>query len=717
MDPTNLAHVGSSDLTGLEDILADFPAGPLDTYRKRASFDWKRMRLFLEGEDILKFKHRVWSCFEKDPLFAQSPWQELSRDEQRRISFIRLKRLFEYNFVTEEDMIENPMLVPAYIQCLAQYDLSLAARKFLSLDYFVQSARTSGSKQHVQFIRDVKAFNVMGALSITELAHGSNISGIRTRATFDHKTNEFIMHTPDLEATKVWSGILGTTATHAVVFAQLYTPDGHCHGVHQFLTPIRDPKTLLPFKCVKVGDMGQKLGMNGNDNGFMQFDNYRIPKDSLMNKNADVTDEGKYILRQKDKQRRQGVTLGVLSMGRIGIVYLGVLNLQQALTIAVRYSALRKQFGPKDQEEWPVIEYQSQQWRLFPYIAASYVHRHFYFSLQKDFMAFYADIAYGFKLIPEAEQGNLGAEIHALTSSSKPCVGWVARDGIQQCRECCGGHGYLKASRIGELRDDHDPNLTHEGECYVMFIQTSNYLLKRFQDKLNNGTPVHSPLGSINFIDNYEVVLRNKMLNKNLKDIKAVIGAYEFLVCYLLVESNLKLGKELVKHKECLYAAKSQSQIYFLQSLAAVYFELESIRRFEQFLNDSASTLSEPYIVVLRRLLELYGLWSLEKHIATLYEGDYFPPRYELNPTRIVREHILELCDALKDDAVALVDTFAPPDFVLNSCLGYSDGRVYEHVFEALSKSKGAFDRPAWYKEFTERKPNIDSLRSPHAKL
>lgn len=443
---------GSTDLTGLEDILPDLPSGPLDVYRKRASFDWKQLKLFLEGEDVLRFKHQVWSSFEQDPLFAQTPNQELSRDEQRKFAFLRLKRLFEYNFLTEEDMVANPSLIPAYIQCLAQYDLSLAAKKFISVDYFAQSARTSGSKKHGQFIKDVNEFNVMGALSITELSHGSNINGIRTRAVFDPATQQFVMQTPDLEATKVWSGILGTTATHAVVFAQLYTPDGQCHGVHQFLTPIRDPKTLLPYPGVLVGDMGPKLGMNGNDNGFMQFKDYRIPRDALMNKNADITDDGRYVLRLQDKKLRQGIALGVLSMGRIGIVYLGVLNLQQALTISIRYSAVRRQFGPKDGQEWPVIEYQTQQWRLLRYLAAAYVLRNFYMSLQKDFITFYADIAYGFKLISKEDQSRLGSELHALTSCSKPCVSWIARDGIQESRECCGGHGYLVSCVIDAVQ-------------------------------------------------------------------------------------------------------------------------------------------------------------------------------------------------------------------------------------------------------------------------
>lgn len=82
-----------------------------------------------------------------------------------------------------------------------------------------------------------------------------------------------------------------------------------------------------------------------------------------MNRTADVTPEGDYESSFSDPGKILGAALENLSTGRVGIMQESSNNLICAVTIAIRYAALRKQFGPNGEggstkNEWPLIEYQ-----------------------------------------------------------------------------------------------------------------------------------------------------------------------------------------------------------------------------------------------------------------------------------------------------------------------------------------------------------------------
>jgi acyl-CoA oxidase len=92
----------------------------------------------------------------------------------------------------------------------------------------------------------------------------------------------------------------------------------------------------------------------------------------------------------------------------------------------------------------------------------------------------------------------------------------------------------------------------------------------------------------------------------------------------------------------------------------------------------------------LDRLLYLSALHFLDKHLVLFYQGGYFRDQLAVD---LVRSTILELCAELKDDSIALVDAIAPPDYVLNSILGESNGLVYQNLYNSMVQSNGAFDK------------------------
>lgn len=108
-----------------------------------------------------------------------------------------------------------------------------------------------------------------------------------------------------------------------------------------------------------------------------------------------------------------------------------VANMISTLPIAIRYSAVRRQFGSDGSKELPVIEYQMQQWRLFPYLAATYIMKFFGDLLYTKFVEYIIDQMFSEN---KDEVAMKGQEIHAISSSAKPLAGWLARDAIQECR-------------------------------------------------------------------------------------------------------------------------------------------------------------------------------------------------------------------------------------------------------------------------------------------
>lgn len=86
------------------------------------------------------------------------------------------------------------------------------------------------------------------------------------------------------------------------MFAQTIVK-GKNEGINAFLVPIRD-SNLISYPNVEIHDMGYKMGLNGIDNAALKFHNVKIPRENLMNRYCDVSENGEFKHDVKGIQQR-----------------------------------------------------------------------------------------------------------------------------------------------------------------------------------------------------------------------------------------------------------------------------------------------------------------------------------------------------------------------------------------------------------------------------
>ncbi len=321
-------------------------------------------------------------------------------------------------------------------------------------------------KHHLKYLPGIMSLETPGCFAMTETGHGSDVASIATTATYDEKTGDFVLHTPHRGA---WKDYIGNAALHgkaAVVFAQLIV-GGENHGVHALYVPLRDYNGFLPG--IGGDDDGPKGGLNGIDNGRLHFSNVRVPRENLLDRYGSVDENGVYSSPIESRGRRFFTILGTLVQGRVSLVGAAAVASQLAMTIAVKYAVVRRQFPvPGTDTEQVLMDYQQHQRRLLPRLANAYA----MVFAQDELLANFHDVFSGARDTEEERQ-----DLETFAAALKPYATWSALDIIQAARESCGGQGYLAENRLSTLHGDMDVYATFEGDNTVLLQLVAKRLL------------------------------------------------------------------------------------------------------------------------------------------------------------------------------------------------------------------------------------------------
>ncbi|RNM16827.1 acyl-CoA dehydrogenase [Nocardioides pocheonensis] len=400
----------------------------------------------------------------------------------------------------------------AAFETMAFGDLSVLVKVGVQFGLFGGAILQLGTKKHHDaYLERLVRAELLGCFAMTETGHGSNVQALGTVARYDVQTGEFVITTPDTISRKDYIGNAAAHAQVAVVFAQLVVEE-ESQGVHAFVVPIRDDEgRLLPG--VRVEDDGRKIGLNGVDNGRIWFDEVRVPRDNLLNRYADVTEDGAYESTIDNPDRRFFTMLGTLVQGRVCVGGAGIYASKVALAIAVRYALQRRQFGSPGGPEELLLDYGLHQRRLFVPLARTYA-LHF----AQEVLA--GQLHAVFSATQEVDEHTRRA-LESRAAGTKALGTWHASTTIQECREACGGAGYLSANRFDALRADTDVFTTFEGDNHILLQLVAKGLLTDYSSSFGE----LDQLGMVRFVAGLavETVIERTAVHKVLERIKDVL--------------------------------------------------------------------------------------------------------------------------------------------------------------------------------------------------
>ncbi|MEU5880849.1 acyl-CoA dehydrogenase [Spirillospora sp. NPDC047279] len=537
-------------------------------------------------------------------------------------------------------------------------DLSLLVKTGVQWGLFGGAVQALGTERHhAKYLRAIMDLELLGCFAMTEAGHGSDVAELRTTATYDPETAEFVVDTPDESARKEYIGNAARDGRMAVVFAQLVV-DGTSQGVHALMVPIRDDKGR-PCAGVRIGDCGHKGGLNGVDNGRLFFDQVRVPREALLNRFGDVDADGVYRSPIDNPSRRFFTMLGTLIRGRVSVAGGAGSASKTALALAVTYGEGRRQFErPGTGTEVRILDYLAHQRKLLPALATTYA-MHF---AQEELVSALHDIK-------EEDEEWRQRELESRAAGIKAVSTWHATKVIQTCREACGGAGYLTANRLTQLKADTDVFTTFEGDNTVLLQLVAKGLLTRFQHDVDDlGT-----LGLARFVaEQFAEALiertaarstiarlltaRGEPSEADLLDRAWQLEAFEDREKHVL-EGLVRRLRRATSDDADPFEVFNDAQDHVLRAARAHVdrIVLEAFVAALDRCDDSATDL-------LGRVCDLYVLSTIEADRGWFLEHGRLSPA----TSKALIETVNDLCKALRPHARTLVDAFAIPENLLD---------------------------------------------------
>ncbi|QPG76967.1 hypothetical protein FOA43_004361 [Brettanomyces nanus] len=671
------------------------PSRMIWSERLRTDFDLNKMHEFLEGsfQESLETL-RIMQQLERDPILkTNQEYYEYDKLDHREQTALKIARMAQYIETDAPDF----QTFQSRLNLIAIVDPQLGTRIGVHLGLFLGAIHGNGTDSQYKYWAYERGAiylkDIYGCFAMTELAHGSNVAGLETTATYNKEKRTFVINTPHIGATKWWIGGAAHSATHTVCFARLIV-DGKDYGVKTFVVPLRDSHHDL-HNGISIGDIGQKMGRDGIDNGWIQFTDVEIPKEYMLTKYATVDDDGT-VLEPPLAQLAYGALLG----GRVTMVTDSFRTSERFITIALRYAVARRQFKTGGRKvENQLINYPLHQRRLLPNLAWTYAMSIASHQIQADYKQVLKSLDEGvntedFKSLSTVIDSLKG--IFADSASLKSTCTWKCLSLIDECRQSCGGHGYSAYSGFAKGYVDHAVQCTWEGDNNILAQNSGRITIQKVIKFIKNGK---EPTGNYSFL--LDASKEGELLTSdNLLNLDDLVKAFDSLILRLSLNGIAKL-KENGHDWDAIASEKlSLSKLYAVRYMLSKWcFKLK---------NDHASSSSQDGSISkhLVKLALLFALSNIEAFGNRFLEFKVLSPDSYKELEKVIEQVLSDI----RPQVIGLTDAFKLSDFFINSVLGSYNGDVYNDYINTVNSLNDPSVTKAPYSSALEYMLNRGSL-------
>ena len=343
-----------------------------------------------------------------------------------------------------------------------------------SVSSVARSCSSAPNDHHAAYLPDLITGKLMGCFAMTETGHGCNVQALGTVATYDVATEEFVIATRGDVATRTTSATPPSTPSW-----RWCSPSSRSGGKPGCARLRRADPGERRGRSTASGSRttALKMGLNGVDNGRLWFDGVRVPRDAPAQPVR--RRQRRWGLQQRHRERRTGASSpcsGTLVQGRVCVGGAGINAAKVALTIAIKYA-----------ERAPPVRGDRRRARRSCCSTTACTSSGSCrcwrgptpcTSPRRSSPASCTTCSPGRPTTSTARR-----ELESRAAGTKALGTWHATRTIQECREACGGAGYLAVNRFAALKADTDVFTTFEGDNHVLLQLVAKGLLTDYSSE------------------------------------------------------------------------------------------------------------------------------------------------------------------------------------------------------------------------------------------